>query len=296
MNGYDLSRQWFDFAFERQECKVQHTALYLWIVELNNRLGWKSTFGLPMSATMEGLSIGNKTTYSNTLRDLVSWGFIEIVQEAKNQYQSCIVKLCWCENEQALSMALSTALYRHSDQHRTGIVSGTELGIESSTVTIDKPLNFQTFKPLNKETIDADRVEILESLKDRLLDEEKNASPKVPRKGSPKFDPAKIELPFSGEGFSIAWLAWIKHRQEIKKPLTETAVGQQLKKLSSFDEATATALILQTVEKGWHGIVYELRSENHWQPNAPAGKGNIQKNYESVMTAEQRILQKRGLN
>lgn len=145
--GYDLTRQWFDFAFEKFECKAHHTALYLWIIELNNRLGWKETFGLPMQATMEGLSIGNKTTYSKTLRDIESWGFIKVVQEAKNQYQSCLVQICQYEKEPALSTALSSALNRHSDQHSTAI----DTGIEFSTVTIDKPLNLETFKPLNDE-------------------------------------------------------------------------------------------------------------------------------------------------
>ena len=46
MTGYELSRKWFDFAFEKKEAKTQHTALYLWIIELNNRLGWKVEFQL----------------------------------------------------------------------------------------------------------------------------------------------------------------------------------------------------------------------------------------------------------
>jgi hypothetical protein len=33
-NGYELTRVWFDWAFEKKEAKVIHTALYLWIVEL----------------------------------------------------------------------------------------------------------------------------------------------------------------------------------------------------------------------------------------------------------------------
>ena len=87
MTGYELSRKWFDFAFEKKEAKTQHTALYLWIIELNNRLGWKVEFGLPTNGTMEGLSIGNKNTYLSALKDLKDWGFIDIIRESKNQYQ-----------------------------------------------------------------------------------------------------------------------------------------------------------------------------------------------------------------
>jgi len=93
-NGYDLSRRLFDFAFEHAEAKCQHTALFMWIIELNNRLGWKEQFGLPTHATMEGLHIGNKSTYINALRDLAKWNFIQIVKESKNQYASTVVSLC----------------------------------------------------------------------------------------------------------------------------------------------------------------------------------------------------------
>jgi len=38
MNGYQLTRRWFNFAFEKTEAKAQHTAIYCWLVELNNML------------------------------------------------------------------------------------------------------------------------------------------------------------------------------------------------------------------------------------------------------------------
>ena len=185
MNGYDLSRQWFDFAFEKTECKVQHTALYLWIVELNNRLGWKKEFGLPTNATMEGLGIGNRGTYAKTLSDLKDWGFIEIVQESKNQYQACIIKLCLFNNEQAERQALDQALIRHSDKQSSGIDTG--------TVRIDKPRNNETNKQGNNETdVDADRVDVEEV----FLDEEKKIDPppKVAPKGSPTLHASLKEI------------------------------------------------------------------------------------------------------
>jgi len=182
MNGYDLSRQWFDFAFEKTECKVQHTALYLWIVELNNRLGWKKEFGLPTNATMEGLGIGNRGTYSKTLSDLKDWGFIEIVQESKNQYQSCIIKLCLFNSEQAERQALDQALVRHSIKQSSGI----DTSIASSTVRIDKPRNNETNKPLDvveENSISEKNVEdvphfVMQNRKD-LADDLKNDPPKL---------------------------------------------------------------------------------------------------------------------
>jgi hypothetical protein len=151
MNGYELSRRWFDFAFTTQECKVYHTAIYMWIIELNNRLGWKKDFGLPANSTMEGLSIGNKGTYYDALKDLENWGFIKIVKEAKNQYQSTIISVCCDINEPALSTALDSALHRHEVQHSTGIDTAIDDGIGDGIVPIDKPQTInhkpQTSKP-----------------------------------------------------------------------------------------------------------------------------------------------------
>lgn len=139
-NGYELSRRWFDFAFEHAEVKCQHTALFMWIVELNNRLGWKDQFGLPTHATMEGLHIGNKTTYINALRDLAKWNFIQIVSESKNQYASTVVSLCRSKKVTAQVTALDTALIQQSNS------------IDVGSVPIDKQRNQETKKPRNKET------------------------------------------------------------------------------------------------------------------------------------------------
>lgn len=138
MNSYELTRRWFDFAFEKQEAKVQHTALFCWIVELNNRLGWKQNFGIPTNSTMEGLSIGNKGTYLSALNDLESWGFIKIIKPSKNQYQSCIISICYSKKATALHTALDTALQQQCH--------GIDTSIDTSIVPIDKQINKETNK------------------------------------------------------------------------------------------------------------------------------------------------------
>jgi uncharacterized phage protein (TIGR02220 family) len=145
MNGYELTRNWFNFSFENHEAKVQHTALFCWIVELNNRLGWKKEFGLPTIDTMEGLSIGNKNTFLSALSDLEKWGFIKIIKPSKNQYQACIISICCSESATAQGTALDTALQQQSN--------GIGYGIGDSSVPIDKQINIQTIKQINKETI-----------------------------------------------------------------------------------------------------------------------------------------------
>jgi len=259
MNGYELSRRWFDFAFENKECKARHIALYLWIVELNNRLGWKKQFGIPTHDTMEGLSIGNKGTYLKTLKDLEIWGFIEIVQASKNQYQSCIIELCRIKSEPALATALDTALIQHSFlpvQNRNGIDTGTitsiDTSIGSSTVPIVKQLNLETIKPINQETI-ANRDEIKEGFVPPQK-EEVNPPPKVARKGSSKFDPLIVDLPFEGDDFKKVWSDWIIHRKQKRSSLTEKSVIEQLKLLSCYTETVAIKMILKSITSGWLGI------------------------------------------
>lgn len=137
MNGYQLTRKWFDFAFDNKEAKSHHTALYCWCVELNNRLGWKQEFGLPTIATMEGLSIGNKNTFLDALKDLVKWKFIEVIQESKNQNSSRIIRLCHSENATALYTALDSAIIQQCNS------------TDADTVPIVKQLNQETIKPLN---------------------------------------------------------------------------------------------------------------------------------------------------
>ena len=54
MNGYELSRNWFDWCFENPEkIKPNHTALYFFAVEHCNRLGWKKKYGMPTTEEMQ---------------------------------------------------------------------------------------------------------------------------------------------------------------------------------------------------------------------------------------------------
>ena len=92
--GYGYTRQWFDFTIENPEKTAPvHTALFLWIVELNNRLGWKEKFSLPTNYSMQAIGIKNWRTYKKALNDLIEWGFIKIVTKSTNQYTANVVAL-----------------------------------------------------------------------------------------------------------------------------------------------------------------------------------------------------------
>ena len=137
MDGYSLSKQWFDWSFENPD-KVtpNHVALFFFIVEHCNRLGWKEKFGLPMEVAKEAIGIKNYRTYTATFNDLVDWGFIVVHQKSKNQYSATVIAIA--KNTKALSKALSKALTNQVPKQ------------SQSSVGIDKPINIE---PINLITI-----------------------------------------------------------------------------------------------------------------------------------------------
>lgn len=144
VNGYDLSRAWFDFAFENNDkvdCK--HTAMYFYCIDLNNRLGWKEKFGLPTDQTMDALSIRNHRTYSKIFQDIVDWGFINVIKKSVNQHSSTIIALC--KNTKASTTACTNAHTKAIQRH----VQMQEQKQQQGTATIDKQENIKT---LNNKT------------------------------------------------------------------------------------------------------------------------------------------------
>lgn len=141
MNGYDLSRIWFDFCFANPEIiSPNHSALYFFAIEHCNRLGWKDKFGFPTEMAKDAIGIKSYNTYIKTLNDLVEWGFIKMIQRSKNQYSANIIALS--KNVKAPDKALDKAIIKHKGKQ------GESTG--ESIDSINKPL---TNKPINQEPI-----------------------------------------------------------------------------------------------------------------------------------------------
>lgn len=142
MNSYELSRAFCNWAFENPEkIKPIHYAIYFFTIEHCNRLGWKEKFGLPSQMVMEAIGVKNWRTYSEGLNELISFGFLTMVETSKNQYSSNIVAIVnfTKAHTEADTKALDKALSKHSTKQGQG------------TVSIDKQLNKEQ---LNKEQID----------------------------------------------------------------------------------------------------------------------------------------------
>ena len=134
MNGYSISRQWWDFAFANPEkIKPIHSALLFFAMEHCNRLGWKEKFGLPSQMAMDAIGVSHYNTYSKAFADLVDWGFFIVIQKSKNQYSANIIALS--KNDEAQDKALDKAMIKHS--LKQGV----------STIDIDKQVNNRTIEP-----------------------------------------------------------------------------------------------------------------------------------------------------
>ena len=94
MDGYTLSRLWFDFAFENPDIVTPgHASLYFWFCELYNKLGSGEKFGVPTDRSMAAVGIRNYRTYKKIFDDLVNWECIEVIAKSSNQYTATVILL-----------------------------------------------------------------------------------------------------------------------------------------------------------------------------------------------------------
>ena len=139
MNGYELTRAWYNFKFQNpKKVKAAHSDMFFYIVDLWNRLGQKKHFGLPTTITMEALGVGSYNTYKNTLNDLFSFGFIKLISDSKNQHQSKIIALS--KIDKATDEALDKATIKATDE-----------ALDKATDTIIEQRNKGTIEQRNKE-------------------------------------------------------------------------------------------------------------------------------------------------
>ena len=153
MNDYfKLVRNFWDFAFDNPEkIKANHCALYCFIVEHCNRLGWKSKFGLPTTMAKDAIGIRSYNTYIQTLNDLVNFGFIKLVEKSTNQYSSNIIALS--NFDKATSKALDKAFIKHDTKQRESISS------IDKQVTINNKQVYRAFAHLSLSVDDFNKLQ-----------------------------------------------------------------------------------------------------------------------------------------
>jgi len=158
-NGYELSRNWFDWSFENPEkISPNHSAIYFFAIEHCNRLGWKEKFGFPTQMVMDAIGIKKHQTYIKYFNDLVDWGFFNLVQKSTNQYSANIIsiKCATPKNGKALDKAFI--------KHRTKQTETNGQSTGQSNSSVDKQL---TNKPIKQITIPAE-IDFLNYCKEKL--------------------------------------------------------------------------------------------------------------------------------
>lgn len=139
-NGYNCSRLIFNWSFENPE-KSNPTvvSLYLFFVEVNNRLNWKPTFGITANECMNAIGISSYNTYKKAFDLLVEIDFVKVIKPSVNQYQCNIIALSYFKK--ALNTPLDNAIIMHSTKQSEST--------QQITSNIHKQLNKETTKQLN---------------------------------------------------------------------------------------------------------------------------------------------------
>ena len=163
---FTLMRNWFNWCFDNPDLiNPNHTALYMFCIEHNNRMGWKTKYGLPTTMAMEAIGIKSYNTYKKTFDDLIKFKFIILIEKSQNQYSSNIIALSIFDK--ALDKALDKATAKHTtkqvrstiqstgesndsiDIHNT-IIPNTEIQNTEYIQTEKKEFEFPSENPKNK--------------------------------------------------------------------------------------------------------------------------------------------------
>jgi hypothetical protein len=185
--GYEYSRKWFAFCLENPaKVNPNHSALFYWLVELNNQLGWAAEFAAPSIFSMAAIGMKSYNTYSKTLKELVEFGFVRVVRPSVNQYTACIIALSNFDGAQY--EALEWALNGHRREHLPKQLKGMEQSKEDISKVQTLNNKVQTLNNTNTEPsacVDLDEKRLGE-LKD-------NAKPVREKKASEKMIPPTID-------------------------------------------------------------------------------------------------------
>lgn len=237
MDYFKLTRAFWDFAFENPEkIKPNHCALYLFIVEHCNRLGWKHKFGLPTTMAKDAIGIRNYNTYITTLNELVEFGLIILIEKSKNQYSSNIVAIS--NFDKAVDKALDKALIKH--------------GTKQSESTI------QSIDSINKQNTNIPSTNLQEE--SDLLNSEilpiNNQEEKI-KKVAPKKESETIT---TTPEFLEVWNEYKDYRVAKKKTFKfaglrfEQMAFNKFFELSKGNIQTAKKILEQTIVNNWEGL------------------------------------------
>ena len=129
-----------------------------------------------------------------------------------------------------------------------GLISRDQAVTKSAT-TSTPTKSATTSAALSTHTTSATTIDPL-LLNETKRNETKENKKKEKGSAAPPVFPGELDT----EEFQAVWAIWVKHRKEIKKPLTPTQTKEQLKKFSEWGISRSVKAIEHTVANGWQGI------------------------------------------
>lgn len=172
MNSYILTRRWFDFAFENPEkVTIAQTALFMWLIELNNRKGWVLNYQFNTSDACGAIGARDSKTVWKALNELNSFGFVEIVYKSTHRHKASIVSIqnCNVDTLGCLDATLSYQSEKSISKESVNVPVTEQLAVQlpRSNSEVNGLLNGASIKPLNNET---NKLLVVEALSERELE------------------------------------------------------------------------------------------------------------------------------
>lgn len=110
INIYEQISAFYSFVYENPDkINKSHVALYMFLINQNNRSNWSEWFKLPYDLAMSGACIGSKGTYYKCLNELQSWKLIRY-KKGENDYKAPQISIIVLSKNEQLTVPLSEPL------------------------------------------------------------------------------------------------------------------------------------------------------------------------------------------
>ena len=216
---------------------------------------------------MEAIGIKSYNTFINTLKELVDFGFIQMVEKSKNQYSANIIALS--NFNEAHNEALDKALIKHTTKQSESTIQSTSESIDS----IDKQIYNNTNLPIyNLEAVASEQIEKSFSEIPVELISEQNSDEVNTDSGKRKKVAQKKEKYFNKDDFKKKLLDlgveekhandWIQIRKDKRASFTESAIDGIIRECEKHNFPFPEA-IRNCAESNWQGFKYEwIKNKN----------------------------------
>lgn len=191
LNLYKLIRAWYEFKHENK-LTGNHTDVYMFLVDLHNRLAWKSTIAIPIVDASDFINMSSNT-FRKCLSDFEMLNIVKVVKRAKNQFAANEIDM-WVGYQNLLKLSRGTcaAFVKASERqlvthlnHRYTIQT---LQSNTNNTNIDLNDNLNLIPENSQNEFQATPEPQL-----NLIESKPESKPKAPKEPKPKKEPKITE-------------------------------------------------------------------------------------------------------